>query len=149
MWVNPWNPALVSILQFNHNVTFVASSNNTLALIHYITNYMTKSDGSQYKQIMEATFVKKAYDDMHLSANVVTNMPPDKFALRAFNRLAYNREISGPLVASYLFRQPDHYTSSDNVKSINLAILQKRFSEFALHFYGTRSTINDLLQLRR
>ncbi len=72
---------------------------------------------------MGAAFVKKAYDDIQLSANVITNMPLDKFALRAFNRLAYNWEISAPLVASYLLGLPDHYTLADNVKSINLAIL--------------------------
>ncbi len=72
-------------------------------------------------------------------------MPPDKFALRAFNRHAYDREISGPLVASYLLGLSDHYTLSNNVKSINLAILRKRFPEYALHIYETRSTINDLL----
>ncbi len=46
VWVNPWNPALPSILRSNHDVTFVASSNNAVALIHYITNYATKSDCS-------------------------------------------------------------------------------------------------------
>ncbi len=44
VWINPWNPALASILRSNHDVTFVTSSNNALALIHYITNYATKSD---------------------------------------------------------------------------------------------------------
>ncbi len=148
MWVNLWNPALASILRSNHDVTFIASSNNALALIYYITNYATKGDCSQYQRIMGAAFVNKAYDDMQSSANVITNMPPDKFALRAFNCLAYNREISGPLVGSYLLELPDHFTLSDNVKSINLAIFRKRFPEFALHIYKNRSTVNDLLRLR-
>ncbi len=123
IWVNPWNPALTSILQSNHDVTFVALSNNVLVLIYYITNYATKGDCSQYQRIIGAAFVKKAYDDMQLSANVITNLPPDKFAFRAFNRLVYDREISGLLVASYLLRLPDHYTLLDNIKFINLAIL--------------------------
>ncbi len=96
---------------------------------------------------MGLVFVKKAYDDMQSSANVVTNISPDKFALRAFNHLAYDREISGPLVASHLFGLPNHYTLSDNVKSINLTILRKRFPEFALYIYKIRSTIDDLLRL--
>ncbi len=70
-----------------------------------------------------AAFKKKTYDDMQLSANVITNIPPDKFALRAFNHFAYNQGISGPLVASSLLKLPDHYTLSDNIKSRNLAIL--------------------------
>lgn len=93
--------------------------------------------------------MKKAYDNIQLSANIVTNVLLDKFALRAFNRLVYDREISGLLVASYLLRLSDDYTLSNNLKFINLSIPQKRFSEFALHFYGTRSTVNNVLQLRR
>ncbi len=149
VWVNPWNPAFASILQSNHDVTFVSSSNNALALIHYITNYATKGDCSQYQRIMGAAFVKKAYDDMQPSGNISSHMAPDKFALRAFNRLAYDREISGPLVASYSLGLPDHYTLSDNVKSINLAILRKCFSEFALHIYKPRSNVDDFVRLRR
>ncbi len=149
VWVNPWNPALASILRSNHDVTFIASSNNALALIHYITNYATKGNCSQYQRIMGAVFVKKAYDNMQPSANVSSHVAPDKFALRAFNRLTYDREISGPLVASYLLGLPDHYTLSDNVKSINLSILRKRFPGFALHIYESRSNVDDFVQLRR
>lgn len=149
VWVNPWNPAFASLLRFNHDITFVASSNNALALIHYITNYATKGDCSQYQRIMGAAFVKKAYDAAQSSAIASTHVAPDKFALRAFNRLAYDREISGPLVASHLLALPDHYTLSDNVKSINLSLLCQRFPEFALRLYGSRSDVDDLVRLRR
>ncbi len=76
-------------------------------------------------------------------------MPLDKFALRTFNRLPYNRQISGPLVASYLLGLLANYTLSDNIKSINLATLRKCFLKFAMHIGKTRSTIDDFLQLRR
>ncbi len=85
---------------------------------------------------------------MQSSVNVIRNMLLDKFALRVFNYLIYDREISSPLVASYLLELPDHYTLLDNLKSINLAILQKRLLEFILRIYETRSTVNVLLQLR-
>ncbi len=85
---------------------------------------------------------------MQLSTNVFINVPLDKFALRAFNCLRYDRVISGPLVANYLLGLPNHYTLLDNIKSINLAILRKYFPKFVLHIYKTRSTVNDLLQLR-
>lgn len=79
--------------------------------------------------------MKKAYDDIQLSSNVITYVIFVKFALRAFNCLTYNWEISGLFVASYLLRSTNHYTLSDNIKSINLAILRKHFPEFALHIY--------------
>lgn len=68
-----------------------------------------------------------------LSADVITYVVSDKFAFKAFNCLAYNQEISNPLVFSYLLRLPDHYNLLDNVKSINLVIFRKYFSKFLLY----------------
>lgn len=53
VWINSWNPTPVSILQSNHNVTFVVLFNNALALIYYITNYAIKGNYSQYQRIIE------------------------------------------------------------------------------------------------
>ncbi len=75
---------------------------------------------------MVATIVKKAFDDHDKDS---TNSPAnythslDKFALKAFNRLSHDREISGPLVASYLLNLPDHYSLKVNMKTINIAFL--------------------------
>lgn len=49
-----------------------------------------KGNCSQYQRIMDAVFVKKAYDKVQSTANITTHMGPDKFALRVFNRLAYD-----------------------------------------------------------
>lgn len=96
---------------------------------------------------MGADFKKKAYDDIKLSRNIIINVLLDKFALRVLNHLAYNREISGPVVASYLLRLFEYYTLSDNGKFLNPAILRKCLLDFVLHIYKTRSTINNLLRL--
>ena len=40
------NPAFTSLLRSNHNITFVASSNNAVAVIYYITNYTIKRNYS-------------------------------------------------------------------------------------------------------
>ncbi len=85
---------------------------------------------------------------MQSIANITTQVGPDKFAFRAFKRLAYDREISGPLVVSYLLGLPDHYILSNNVKSINLALLRKRFPESALHTYEAMADVDDLVRLR-
>ena len=72
---------------------------------------------------MKAAFVKKAYEAIKLSDNDTLSVAPDIFAFRAFQHLTYNREISSFLVASQLLRLPNHYTLSDNFKSINLSLL--------------------------
>ena len=125
-------------------------SNNALALIYYIINYSTKTDCTQYQPIIGAAFVKKAYNDIQLlSTNVITYVAPDKFALRAFNHLAYNQEINDPLVISYLLGLPNYYTLLDNVKYINLTLVQKRFPKFALHIYKLRLAIDHFVRLQR
>lgn len=81
-----------------------------------------KGDYSQYQHIMGIAFVNKAYDKVQSSANIIIYMKYNKFALRTFYCLAYDREISSSLVASYLLGQLDHYTLSNNVESINFML---------------------------
>ncbi len=86
---------------------------------------------------------------MQSTANIITQVELNKFALRAFNRLVYDREISGLVVASYLFGLPNHCTLPNNVNSINLVLFRKRFLEFALHTYEAMTDVDDLVRLRR
>ena len=52
-------------------------------------------------------------------------------------------------MASYLLGLSDYYTLSNNVKSTNLAILWKHFSEFALHIYKLKLAVDNFVRLRR
>lgn len=126
----------------------MVSANNPLAWIHYITNYATKDDCSRYQRIIGATFVKKAHD-----ANLPTvenlSLILDKFALKAFNCLAYDCDINDALVASYLFGLLDNYTLSDNVRFINLGMIQRQFLDFALRVYQHTFDVDNLVRLRR
>lgn len=53
-----------------------------------------KRNTSQYQKIISAVFIKNAYDQSQITNNTTTTNTivgiPDKFALRVFNRLAYN-----------------------------------------------------------
>jgi len=44
----------------------------------------------------------------------------DQFALRCFNTLSHDREISGVQIANSLLQLPDHYTGNDNFVQVNL-----------------------------
>lgn len=128
------------LLWFNHDITFITSANNALAHICYITNYARKKDTSQYQRIMGTAFVKSVYDESQSSSDIIgfdINVGlPNKFSLRAFNRLVYNREISGPLIANLLLRLPKYYTMPRDVRSINIGLLYNRFSKIALGRYN-------------
>lgn len=51
----------------------------------------------------------------------------NKFTLKTFYWLCYNREISGLLVIGYLLNLPDHYFAKTIVKIINITLLQAKF----------------------
>lgn len=88
VWVNPWNPAIASLIRSNHHINFIPSTTKALALIHYITNYATKGDSSQYQRVMAAAIVRKAFKDHDKDpTSTPGNYTPtlDKFALKAFN----------------------------------------------------------------
>ena len=67
----------------------------------------------------------------------------DKFALRAFNRLAHDREISGPLAASTLLQLPEFYTPKGfTLKKISTDLIRGKFP--ALVFPGVYSVNRTL-----
>lgn len=121
--------AISSLIWSNHDINFIPSSVKTLALVHYITNYIIKRDCSQYQRNMVATIVKKAFDNqdkLGMRPPFYTSTP-DKFLLKAFNRLLYNREVSKPLVAEFLLDLPDHYIPNTFIKLINISVLKTKF----------------------
>lgn len=90
--------------------------------------------------MIDITFVKSAYYESISPSNTTnpdTNISlSDKFTLRAFNKLAYNRKISGPLITSLFFGLPKYYTMPCNIRSIIIGLLCSHFSEIALGHYN-------------
>lgn len=103
-----------------------------------MTNYATKGDCSQYQRVMSAAFVRKAYEEavdkrlVNAPTGAVRVLDIDKFALRAFNRLAYDREISGPLIANTLLDLPEFYTPHKTIRRVNLQALRRKFVKWFL-----------------
>lgn len=125
-WVNPWNPALASCLRSNHDISWIPTVSKSLSLIYYITNYATKDDVSPWQIIAKAALLKQSIEsaktadpptatDLRIQEKGTTN-----FALRCFNTLAHDREVSGVQVASTLLQLPSYYTSSYNFVRVNL-----------------------------
>lgn len=101
-----------------------------MALIHSITNYATKGNCNQYQRVIALAIVKKVFNnhDNNLTTDLSNYTPTlDKFILKAFNQLFYNRKISGSLIASYLLNSSDYYSPKAIVKTINIVLLQAKF----------------------
>ena len=109
-----------------------------LAIIHYIMNYTTKSNHSQYQRIMSVAIVQKAYEDAQAKAMATTTpvryADLDKFALQTFNKLAYKQEVNRLLAASYLLGFLDYYSHNIKLWRINLNLICCYFT--SIIFYG-------------
>ncbi len=129
VWVNPWYLAIASLIRSNHDINFIPSNVKALALVWYIINYATKSDCNQYQRIMRAAFICKVFEDIAAwpgdknPAKQTRFVDVNKFALRTFSRLTYDREISGPLAANSLLGLPEYYTPQRSLRKMNLNTL--------------------------
>ena len=112
-----------------------------------------KADASQYQRIIGAAFVKSAYDQSQTINDVITTDTivgdPDKFVLRAFNRLAYNRKIGKLLIAGSLLDLSEYYTMPCNVKLINIQLFRNCFYEVVLNAYNQIRDGDNFVLLRQ
>jgi transcriptional regulator of met regulon len=107
-WVNPWNPAITSYIRSNHDISWIPTVSKSLSLVYYITNYATKDDISPLQMVTKAALMKQAIDHANNTQTPTTTdlrlrqKGMDNFALRCFNSLSQDREVSGVQVASTL-----------------------------------------------
>ena len=108
-----------------------------LAIIHYITNYATKGNCSQYQRIMSTAIIQKVYKNAYTKAMVTTILiryaDLDKFALQTFNRLAYKQEVSGLLAALCLLGLLDYYSHDFKLRHIYLNLIYHYFISIIFH----------------
>ncbi|KAJ5367173.1 hypothetical protein N7541_001114 [Penicillium brevicompactum] len=130
-WVNPWNPSIASCIRSNHDISWIPTVSKSLSLLYYITNYATKDDVSPAQMVTKAALLKQAIDRANSTSAPNTadirlrERGMDKFALRCFNSLSQDREISGVQVASTLLQLPSYYTLNYNFTRLNLWWLRR------------------------
>ena len=84
--------------------------------MYYMMNYATKYDVSQYQLITTATLMKRAQEEAKKATDPserelrLRHQDMEKFALRVFNHLSDDCEISGSQAVSCLLDLPDYYT---------------------------------------
>lgn len=71
----------------------------------------------------------------------------EKFVLKVFNRLSYNCEVSGLLIAGFLSNLLDYYTPHCLVKTINIFILGMKF--ILLIFGQNCLNTNDIVRINK
>jgi hypothetical protein len=135
-WINPWNPAIASCLRSNHDISWIPTVSKSLALIYYITNYATKDDVSPWQMLAKAALLRQAIDKARIAdPPTATDLRlrergMDNFALRCFNSLAHDREVSGVQVASTLLHLASYYTLNSKFVRVNLWWLRRYVRAF-------------------
>jgi hypothetical protein len=130
-WVNPWNPSIASCIRSNHDISWIPTVSKLLSLLYYITNYATKDDVSPCHMVTKAALLKQMIERASAAPAPTTadsrlrQTGMDKFALRCFNSLSQDREMSGVQVASTLLQLPSYYTLNYNFTRINLWWLRR------------------------
>ncbi len=72
-------------------------------------------------------------------------MEVDKFALYAFNYIAYDREISGPLATNTLLGLLEYYTCKKSLKRVNLKNLWLYFPKIIFHDAENKEATDGLI----
>lgn len=111
-WINNFNEYLITACRSNMDIKFIWSGNDAKALVYYITDYVTKTSLSFHDTF---SLVQKSITSLKNSGNQTDNETATeksrKLALRCYNTLASQQELSGVQVASYLMNWGDHYTT--------------------------------------
>lgn len=130
-WTNPWNPSIASCIRSNHDISWIPTISKSLSLLYYITNYATKDDVSPGQMVAKAALLKQAIDRANSTSvpnaadSRLREKGMNKFALRCFNSLSQDREVSGVQVASTILQLPSYYTLNYNFTRIHIWWLRR------------------------
>jgi hypothetical protein len=110
-YINNHNPYVTAACRGNNDIKFISAKKLALAYIYYITDYITKSDASTHSSFLMCaatleTFMAKASD--YSSLDFVEKSR--KFVTKCLNKIAGQKELTGPQVSAYLLGIKDHYT---------------------------------------
>ncbi|RHZ84007.1 hypothetical protein Glove_86g42 [Diversispora epigaea] len=111
--INNHNPYITASCRGNNDIRFIATVKLALAYVHYITDYMTKSDASTHNSFLMCAitlnkFVANVPSSDELSKEFVSRSR--KLVTMCLNRIVGQTEMTGPQVSAYLLGFKDHYT---------------------------------------
>lgn len=147
-WINPWNPSIASCIRSNHDISWIPTVSKSLSLLYYITNYATKDDVSPGQMVAKAALLKRAIDRASFTSTPspadsrLRERGMDKFALRCFNSLSQDREVSRVQVASTILQLPSYYILNYNFTRLNLWWL-RRYVRSIVHPEHLQNTSSD------
>ena len=115
-WLNPYNKAVSYVFRCNHDLKYIPSSQDSKALIYYLTEYATKSELSSHELL---ALLAAAYTDFDVMKQSLRSEDLHKRLLvRCINKIGSVREQPHQVVVSDLLGLPAFYTNFQ-FKSLN------------------------------
>jgi hypothetical protein len=117
--INKFNPYLTSIANSNTDVSFLFRTQSSLAVMHYITMYITKSDDQVDNYYVLMAAAKQSLLDNPMKSSV-TDLSPNQLSLRAFLLRMFNQVYKATqrpsnIVSTLLLDLPMCYKSAKYV----------------------------------
>jgi hypothetical protein len=113
--INSFNPYLTCIANSNTDVSFLFRCKSSMSVIHYITNYITKSDDhvDNYYSLMSAAKQSLVETPMQSSITDLTQeqMSARSLLLRVYQKINSAVQIPSNIVATLLLNLPMCYKS--------------------------------------
>ncbi|RHZ73186.1 hypothetical protein Glove_232g142 [Diversispora epigaea] len=117
-YINNYNPYITTSCRGNNDIRFIATAKLALAYIHYITDYITKSDMNTHNSFLMCAMTLNKFVTEVLSSDEL----PNDFMLRSrklvticLNKIVGQMEMTGPQVSAYLLENSDTSSNEDKL----------------------------------
>ncbi|KJZ69140.1 hypothetical protein HIM_11470 [Hirsutella minnesotensis 3608] len=133
--VNRWNKAIAVGLRHNHDISFIATQQKTMALIYYVTNYSTKVEDPIWKRAVTAAELLPASAGETMAyegGGVGEDRRPieganenrtRQFLMKVANRVFTERPLSQVEVIAHLLGYPAEFSNSSAWAYLNTSLL--------------------------
>jgi hypothetical protein len=131
--VNRWNKAIAVGLRHNHDISFIATQQKTMAIIFYVTNYATKVEDPVSKRVAAAAEVFRLLGDSivegqaemagsRVAGDSIQNRTR-QFLMRVANRIFTERPLSQVEVIAHLLGYEMEFTNNNTWTFVNVSAL--------------------------
>jgi hypothetical protein len=132
-WINCFNAVLMYLFRCNHDIQWLSTSNDSMALVYYITDYATKNQLKSYEVLnliaaaLEKTRAVYNGDLSNVSSEEISRLS----LIKCINKIGASQEISGPLCALHVLYQKETFTPENFVHIKWMPILKWYKEHFA------------------
>jgi hypothetical protein len=108
--INPFNQLILEMVRCNMDITFISSGYSALAVLYYITDYISKQ---QLKTHIAYNLLEHALTHLNQYNNSddTDHVRAKRILMRCANAVISKQELSAQQVASYLLGSSDFYAS--------------------------------------